>query len=141
MLAGVHVEHDLGLAGHSDGDAPLHALIDAMLGAAGLGDIGEMFPDTDPAWANVASDVMVTEVVGELARMGLIVTNTDMTIITEAPKLTRHKQAMCERVADLLGADTSNVSVKAKTAEGMGSIGAGEGLVALAVVMLEDTTA
>lgn len=141
MLAGVHVEHNLGLAGHSDGDAPLHALIDAMLGAAGLGDIGEMFPDTDPAWANVDSDVMVTEVVGELARMGLLVTNSDMVIITETPKLTRHKQAMRERVADLLGADTSNVSVKAKTAEGMGPIGAGEGLVAMAVVMLEDTTA
>ncbi len=141
MLAGVHVEHDLGLAGHSDGDAPLHALIDAMLGAAGLDDIGEMFPDTDPAWANADSDVMVTEVVSELARLGLIVINSDLTIITEAPKLTAHKQAMRERVADLLGTDTSNVSVKAKTAEGLGPIGAGEGLVALAVVMLEDTTA
>jgi len=141
MLAGVHVEHDLGLAGHSDGDAPLHALIDAMLGAAGLDDIGEMFPDTDPAWADADSDVMVTEVVSELARLGLIVINSDVTIITEAPKLTAHKQAMRERVADLLGTDTSNVSVKAKTAEGMGPIGAGEGLVAFAVVLMEDTTA
>lgn len=141
MLAGVHVEHNLGLAGHSDGDAPLHALIDAMLGAAGLDDIGDMFPDTDPAWDNVDSDVMVTEVVSELARMGLIVINSDVTIITEAPKLTAHKQAMRERVADLLGTDTTNVSVKAKTAEGMGPIGTGEGLVALAVVLLEDTAA
>jgi len=141
MLAGIHVEHDLGLAGHSDGDAPLHALIDAMLGAAGLDDIGEMFPDTDPAWANVDSDVMVTEVVSELARLGLIVINSDVTIITEAPKLTAHKQAMRERVADLLGTDTTNVSVKAKTAEGMGPIGAGEGLVAFVVVLLEDTAA
>ena len=141
MLAGVHVEHNLGLAGHSDGDAPLHALIDAMLGAAGLDDIGYMFPDTDPAWDNVDSDVMGTEVVSELARMGLLVINSDVTIITEAPKLTAHKQAMRERVADLLGTDTTNVSVKAKTAEGMGPIGTGEGLVALAVVLLEDTAA
>ena len=141
MLAGVRVEHDRGLAGHSDGDAALHALIDAILGAAGLGDIGEMFPDTDPAWAGVDSGTMLTEVVSDLARMGLVVANCDLTVIAEAPKLSRYKHAMQERVADLLGADTSVVSVKAKTAEGMGPIGAGEGLAAFAVVMIEDTTA
>jgi len=138
MLAGVQIEHDRGLAGHSDGDAALHALIDAMLGAAALGDIGEMFPDTDARWKDADSGKLVVEVIGHLAGMGWEVVNCDLTIVTETPRLEPHKAAMRERVADLLGADPISVGLKAKTAEGMGLIGAGEGLAAFAVVLIEE---
>ena len=138
MLGGVRIKHDLGLAGHSDADAVLHAVIDAMLGAAGLGDIGEFFPDTDKKWKDAGSTKMLVEVLGELAQMGMAVVNCDVTIVTEAPKLSAYKMPMRERLADLLGLDISVVAVKAKTAEGMGPIGAGEGLVAFAVVMVEE---
>ena len=139
MLAGVRVEHDRGLAGHSDGDAALHALIDAMLGAAAMGDIGEIFPDTDPRWADANSGEMLMQVVNQLAEMGWGLVNCDLTIVAEEPRLGEYKDAMRERVADLLGADSVSVAIKAKTAEGMGLIGAGEGLAAFAVVMIEDT--
>ena len=138
MLAGVRVACDRGLAGHSDGDAVLHALIDAMLGASALGDIGELFPDTDAKWAGADSGLMVTEVVDHISSMGWAVANCDVTVITEAPRLAEHKQAMRERIADLLGIDETVVGVKAKTAEGMGLVGAGEGLAAFAVVLLEE---
>ncbi|GAG48748.1 unnamed protein product, partial [marine sediment metagenome] len=117
MLAGVHVDYDRGLAGHSDGDAALHALIDAMLGAASLGDIGEMFPDTDPKWAGADSGKLTTEAVGQLAVMGWELVNCDIVIVTESPKLGPYKEAMRERVADLLGVDAVSVGLKAKTAE------------------------
>ncbi len=138
MLGGVRIEHDRGLAGHSDADAALHAVIDAMLGAAGLGDIGEFFPDTAKKNKNADSGVMLVDVLGEIAQMGMEVVNCDVTIVAEAPKLTKYKMPMRERIADLLGLDISVVSVKAKTAEGMGLIGAGEGLAAFAVVLLEE---
>ncbi len=138
MLGGVHIKHDRGLAGHSDADAVLHAVIDAMLGASGLGDIGEFFPDTDEKNKNANSGVMLVDVLGELAQMGMEVVNCDVTIVAEAPKLTKYKIPMRERIAELLGLDISVVSVKAKTAEGMGLIGAGEGLAAFAVVLLEE---
>ena len=139
MLGGVRIKHNLGLAGHSDGDAVLHAVIDAMLGAAGLGDIGEHFPDTDEKWKDADSAKTLIEAVGELAGMGMAVTNCDVTIVTEMPKLSAYKIPMRERIADLLGLDISVVSVKAKTAEGMGPIGSSEGLAAFAVVMVEET--
>jgi len=139
MLCGVRIADERGLAGHSDGDAALHALIDAMLGAAGLGDIGEHFPDTDAQWKDIDSGALLGEVMVLLAEMGWNIANCDVTIVTEAPKLAPHREAMRSRVADLLGLDPSFVSVKAKTAEGMGLIGAGEGLAAFAVVLLEET--
>lgn len=138
VLAGVKVPHDKGLAGHSDGDAALHALMDAMLGAAGLGDIGEHFPDTDERFKNADSANLCTEVVGLMAQMGWAAVNADITIVTEQPKLTAFKQAMRERVGDLLGLDSVAVSVKAKTNEGMDAVGAGTGLAAYAVVLLEE---
>ncbi len=138
MLGGVRIKHDLGLAGHSDADAVMHAVIDAMLGAAGLSDIGEFFPDTNKKWKNADSAKMLVEAVGELAGIGMAVTNCDVTIVTEAPKLSKYKIPMRERIADLLGLDISVVAIKAKTAEGMGPIGAGEGLAAFAVVMVEE---
>jgi 2-C-methyl-D-erythritol 2,4-cyclodiphosphate synthase len=138
MLAGVRVEHDRGLAGHSDGDAPIHAVIDAMLGAAGLGDIGDHFPDTDPKWKNADGAAMLLEILAILSQMGWLMVNCDVIIVTEAPLLTPYKPVMRERLADLLGMDVTQVSVKAKTNEGMGAIGAGEGLAAFAVVMLSE---
>ena len=137
-LCGVEVEHDRGLAGHSDGDAPLHALIDAMFGPAGVGDIGEQFPDTDEKWKNVRSTVLLSEALNLVLQMGWAPINCDLTIIAEAPKLTPHKQRMRERIADLLGLDFTAVGIKAKTAEGMGLIGTGEALAAFAVVLMEE---
>jgi 2-C-methyl-D-erythritol 2,4-cyclodiphosphate synthase len=136
-LCGVPVEHPQGLQGHSDGDAALHALMDAMFGAAGLGDIGEHFPDTDPKWKDADSVVLLGEAVGLLVQMGWSVINCDITIICQAPKLSPHKMAMREKIADQLGLDPMAVGVKAKTAEGMGFCGTGEGLAAYAVVLLE----
>ena len=140
VLAGVKIEHDKGLLGHSDGDAALHALMDAMFGAAGLGDIGEQFPDTDPKWKDADSAALLAEAFGTLAQMGWGIVNVDLTIITEQPRLTKFKPAMRERVADLLGLDISAVAIKAKSAEGMGPVGAGEGLEVHAVVLLEEAS-
>jgi len=138
MLAGVRVPSEKGLAGHSDGDAALHALIDALFAAAGLADIGDHFPPTDPRWKDIRSSELVTDAFAEVTEMGWSVVNCDVTIVTEKPRLTEHKAIMRERIADLLGLETSAVAVKAKTAEGMGPIGAGEGLAAFAVVLLEE---
>ncbi len=139
MLGGVRIEYDRGLAGHSDGDAVLHAVIDAMFGASGHGDIGDNFPDTDERWKNADSAAILTEAVGILGEMGFAVTNCDVTVVAEKPRLAEYKPQMRDRIAILLGLDTLDVSVKAKTAEGMGPIGAGEGLAAFAVVMVEET--
>jgi len=137
-LCGITVEHDRGLGGHSDGDAPMHAVIDAMLGAAGVGDIGELFPDTDDRWKGADGTTLLFEAMNVVLTAGWAPVNCDVTIITELPRLEKDKQAMRERIADLLGLDGSSVSVKAKTADGMGPIGAGEGLAAFAVVLMEE---
>lgn len=137
MLGGVRIEHASGLAGHSDADAVLHAVTDAILGAIGAGDIGEHFPDTDPQWRGADSAIFVRRAM-ELARQaGLRVANCDVTVLCEAPKLTPHKAAMRQRIAELLGVGPDRVGVKAKTNEGMGWVGQGEGLAALAVVLLQ----
>ncbi len=137
-LCGVKVPFGKGLDGHSDADAPIHALIDAMLGASGLGDIGEVFPDTDPKWKDADSTALLAEAMGMLLQVGWMVGNCDITIICEKPKLGPHKLAMREKIADVLGLDMSAVSVKAKTAEGMGFCGNGEGVAAYAVVILDE---
>ena len=139
VLCGVKIPHEKGLAGHSDGDAVLHAVIDALFGAAGLPDIGEQFPNTDPKWKGADSGALLTEAIAALAQMGWGVVNCDVTVIAEEPKLLPHKSAMKERLADLLGLDPVAVSIKAKTNEGMGAIGRGEGLAAYAVIMLEES--
>ena len=137
VLAGVKIEHDKGLLGHSDGDAALHALIDALLGAAGLGDIGEHFPDADPRYKDADSALLLTETMSLISQAGWGVVNCDLTVITQAPKMSPHKPALRERIADLVGVDAAQVSVKAKSNEGMGWIGRGEGLAVVAVVMVE----
>ena len=137
VLGGVRVEHPAGLAGHSDADAVLHAVTDAILGAAGAGDIGEHFPDADPRWRNVDSAVFVLHAVALARKAGLRAANCDVTILCEAPRLSSYKAAMRAHLAELLGVGRAQVGVKAKTNEGMGWIGRGEGMAAYAVVLLE----
>ena len=137
LLGGVKIPHDKGLAGHSDGDAALHALIDALLGAAGLGDIGEHFPDADPRYKDADSALLLAETMSLISQAGWGVVNCDLTVITQAPKMSPHKPALRERIADLVGVDAAQVSVKAKSNEGMGWIGRGEGLAVVAVVLVE----
>ena len=136
MLGGVKIPHDSGLAGHSDADAVLHAVMDAILGAAAMGDIGEHFSDKDPQWKDADSAKLVEHVMAMLAGRGLRVTNCDVTVISEQPKLTPHKAVVQARIAELLNVPHDAVSVKAKTNEGMGWIGRSEGLAVIAVVML-----
>ena len=137
VLGGIRIEHDRGLTGHSDADAVLHAITDAILGALGAGDIGEAFPDTDARWRSADSAVFVQHARALAERAKMRIANCDVTIITEEPKLKAHKPAMKRRVAELLGIAEERVSIKAKTNEGMGWIGKGDGLAAIAVVLLE----
>jgi 2-C-methyl-D-erythritol 2,4-cyclodiphosphate synthase len=134
VLGGVTVEGAPGLAGHSDADALAHAVADAVLGAAGLGDLGDHFPDTDPRWAGADSLALLAEVVQRAAAAGWRVANVDATVVAEAPKLGPRRSEMAERLAAVVGAP---VSVKATTNEGLGPIGRGEGIACLAVVLLE----
>ena len=134
ILGGVHVEHDRGLAAHSDGDVLTHAIMDALIGAAGLGDIGEHFPDTDPAWADADSIALLRDVVALLGPREILY--VDSTVVLERPKLGPLKRAMRETLAGALGVQPDRVNVKASTAEGMGFAGREEGVAALAVVTL-----
>jgi 2-C-methyl-D-erythritol 4-phosphate cytidylyltransferase / 2-C-methyl-D-erythritol 2,4-cyclodiphosphate synthase len=137
VLGGVRIEHGQGLAGHSDADAVLHAVTDAILGAIGAGDIGEHFPDGDARWKGASSGAFVARAMDLARRAGLRVANCDVTVLCEAPKLGPHKAAMKAKIAELLGVPAERVGVKAKTNEGMGWIGRSEGLGAMAVVLLE----
>lgn len=137
MLGGVRVPHARGVLAHSDGDVLLHALCDALLGAAGLGDIGEHFKDTDPQWRGADSALFVTRVCAMLRERGLTVLNADLTLIAGAPKLAPHRAAMRTRIAALLGVAPACVNLKATTTEGLGFLGRAEGIAAQAVVLLE----
>lgn len=139
VLGGVHIDHPEGLAGHSDADAACHAVIDALLGAAALGDIGEHFPPSDGQWKDADSAGLLAVCLQRVGQAGWQVGNCDLTVIAERPRLGAYKPAMRRRLAELLGVDPSAVSVKAKTNEQMGFIGRGEGLAALAAVTLEPT--
>ncbi len=133
ILGGVSIPYDKHLHGHSDGDAVCHAVTDAILGAAGAGDIGEMFSDKDPANAGRDSIQMLSAAVKRVEAKGFKVGQVDITVIAEAPKIGPHRTAMCERLAGALGVAVSAVSVKGKTNEGMGWIGRGEGIACIAV--------
>jgi 2-C-methyl-D-erythritol 2,4-cyclodiphosphate synthase len=135
-LGGVRLDHPKGALGHSDADVLLHAISDALLGAAGLGDIGQHFPDTDPQWRGADSSRFVTAVVGMLAARGLVVGNADMTLLAQAPRIGAHREAICMHVAALLGVERDCVNLKATTTEYLGFIGRSEGLGALATVLL-----
>jgi len=138
-LGGVEIPHDCGLLGHSDADAVLHAVTDAILGAAGHDDIGELFPDTDPQYRGADSSAFVARALSIASEEGLGVVNCDVTILAQAPKLGARKQQMKARLAELLAIPPGRVSVKAKTNEFLGLIGQGEGIAVIAAVMLSDT--
>jgi len=133
VLGGVTVPGAPGLAGHSDADALSHALADALLGAAGLGDIGRHFPDDDPAWAGADSTALLASVVTRVAEAGWRAVNADCTVVAERPRLAGHAPAMAQRLSDVVGAP---VSVKATGPEGLGALGRGEGIAAVAVVLM-----
>jgi 2-C-methyl-D-erythritol 2,4-cyclodiphosphate synthase len=137
LLCGVRFDHPLGLLGHSDADAPTHALMDALLGAAALGDIGHLFPDTDPEWEGADSLRLLEAVVALLRRRGWRVVNADVTILAEAPKIAPRAQEMRERLAAPLGVPVDAVSVKATTMEKLGPVGAREAIAAQAVALIE----
>jgi len=136
MLCGVYVPYPAGLAGHSDGDVGLHAVIDALLGAGGMGDIGTLFPDTDPALKDVDSKELLFVVKERLEEKKWEVINVDLIIYTEEPKLGPFKGQMKRCIAGLLGIDFAAVNVKAKTNEGLGEIGAGQAMAATATALL-----
>jgi 2-C-methyl-D-erythritol 2,4-cyclodiphosphate synthase len=136
ILGGVEVPHEQGLAGHSDADVLTHAVIDALLGAAGLGDIGEHFPDTDPTWAGADSVGLLRTVVGELGEHGWEIGNVDATVVLERPKLAAHRAAIRASLAGALGLGEDAVNVKATTGERIGFVGRGEGAAALAVATI-----
>ncbi len=136
ILGGVHIPYDKGLLGHSDADALLHAITDALLGAAGLGDIGRHFPDTDARFKGADSVQLLVEAAARVAAQGWRIGNIDATIVAQAPKLAPHIPAMQARIAQALGLDATQVNVKAKTAEKMGPVGEGKAMEARAVALL-----
>jgi 2-C-methyl-D-erythritol 2,4-cyclodiphosphate synthase len=136
VLGGVEIPFEKGLLGHSDSDVLTHAICDALLGAAALGDIGTHFPDSDPRWAGASSLDFLARAVELIAGRGYRIANIDATVLAERPKLRPHVQAMRERLASVLRIDVDRVSVKAKTNEGLGSVGRGEAMAAQAVALL-----
>lgn len=136
VVGGVEIEHEHGLDGHSDADVLSHAVIDALLGAAGLGDIGEHFPDTDERWRDADSIALLAHVVSLIRDTGLEIVNVDCTLVMERPKLGAHKVAIRDSLAATLGLEARRVNVKASTGEGIGFVGRGEGVAALAVAGL-----
>ena len=136
VLGGVQIPHTHGLLGHSDADVLLHAITDALLGAAGLGDIGKHFPDTDPAFKGADSWVLLQRAGQAVAQAGFSIGNIDSTVIAQAPKLAPHIGAMCQRIAAALQLDVTQVNVKAKTAEKMGPVGQGQSMEARAIALI-----
>ena len=136
ILGGVSFDHHLGLSGHSDADVVLHALGDAILGAASLGDIGELFPDTDDKWKGISSQILLDKIIELVNAKGLHVNNVDIIYIAQEPKISKKKKEMEQRIAEILKVDMKRVNVKATTTEGLGSIGRSEGAAAQAIATL-----
>jgi 2-C-methyl-D-erythritol 2,4-cyclodiphosphate synthase len=141
ILGGVEIPGELGLEGHSDADVLTHAVIDALLGAAGLGDIGEHFPDTDERWRDADSLELLASVVGMVGAAALRIVNIDCTVMMERPKLGAHREEIRSLLARVLGLDVNRMNVKATTGEGIGFVGRGEGVAALAIASLEEVPA
>jgi len=135
-LAGTEIPHASGLIGHSDGDAIAHAVTDAILGAAALGDIGGLFPDTDPAWRGADSLAMLGAALDRVRAAGFVVANVDVTVVAERPRLGPYVPAMRDRLARVLNVPVDGVSIKGKTNEGMDAVGRGEGLQVFAIALL-----
>ena len=140
ILGGIRIDHAKGLVGHSDADAVLHAVTDALLGAAGLGDIGDLYPDTDPRWKDADSRLFLAETLDRLSRLGWRTVNLDVTIFAQEPKLGPVKAAIKAKLAELIGIAADCVNVKAKTGESVGHIGRGEAIGCHAVVLIEELT-
>lgn len=138
ILGGEEIEHPVGLLGHSDADVLTHALIDALLGAAGLGDIGMHFPDTDPAYRDASSIEMLKTIVDDVRALGFRVANVDITLFAQTPRIARFRAAIVGNLAEAMNIEPERISVKATTTEGMGFIGRSEGMAAAAVVLLEN---
>ncbi|MFA4044526.1 MAG: hypothetical protein HZRFUVUK_001318 [Candidatus Fervidibacterota bacterium] len=136
FLCGVLIPHEKGLAGHSDGDVALHAVCDAILGAACLGDIGELFPSDDPRYEGISSAVLLEHVVNLARKAGYEILQVDVVIVANAPRLSPHREAMRQRLSSIAGLPMDSVSVKAKTTNGLGFVGREEGIEAFAVVLL-----
>jgi 2-C-methyl-D-erythritol 2,4-cyclodiphosphate synthase len=136
IIGGVHIDYPRGLLGHSDADVLLHAITDAILGAAGLGDIGQLFPDSDPALSGADSSILLQEAMRLAGERGYRIGNIDATIIAQEPKLARHLPAMIAKIAQALSCEAGQVNLKAKTNEGLGYLGRAEGIEAQAVVLL-----
>ena len=141
MLGGVRVPHDRGVVAHSDGDVLLHALVDAMLGAAALGDIGQHFPDSDPQWRGADSTRFLTAALQMLTRRGQRVVNVDLTLLAQAPRIAVWRDQIRSNIANILGLAETAVNLKATTTEHLGFIGRSEGLAAMATVLIDDDTA
>ena len=139
ILGGVNIPWKLGLLGHSDADVLTHAIMDAILGAAAMGDIGMLFPDNDPTYKGADSLALLTEVMRRVREAGFEVVNVDATVLAQAPKLSPHKQKMRENIADAAGLDVSQVSVKATTEVGLGWTGSSEGMAVQALALLTKT--
>ncbi|MGC8602704.1 MAG: 2-C-methyl-D-erythritol 2,4-cyclodiphosphate synthase [Desulfomonilaceae bacterium] len=137
VLGGVEIDYPLGLEGHSDADVIVHAMIDALLGAGGLGDLGMRFPDTDPKYKGISSLALLTDVVIEISSLGFTISNMDATLFAEKPKIGPYREQMSKKIAAVMGVKRDQVNIKATTTEGLGFIGRCEGLAASAVVLLE----
>jgi len=136
ILGGVSFDHHLGLSGHSDADVVLHAVGDAILGAASLGDIGELFPDTDDKWKGISSQILLNKIIELVNEKGLLVNNVDIIYIAQEPKISKKKKEMEQRISEILKVDVERVNVKATTTEGLGAIGRTEGAASQAIATL-----
>lgn len=138
LLGGVRIPHSKGLLGHSDADVLLHAVCDALLGAVGAGDIGTLFPDTDPRWKGIPSRIFVEKALELMGKRCLKIANVDLVVIAEAPRISPHRQAIQRAVAQVLRVGADQVNLKARTMEGLGPIGSKRAIAATAVVLLEE---
>jgi 2-C-methyl-D-erythritol 2,4-cyclodiphosphate synthase len=136
ILGGVEIDHDRGPLAHSDGDVLLHALVDAMLGAAALGDIGQLFPDTDPAYKDADSRIFVEKALRLVNEEGYSVVSVDSVVLADAPRIGPEREKICQSISDMLSLESGFVSVKGKTLEGLGTIGSGEAIAAEVIVTL-----
>jgi 2-C-methyl-D-erythritol 2,4-cyclodiphosphate synthase len=141
VLGGIEISFDRGLSGHSDGDALLHAVADAILGAIGAGDLGRHFPSSDERWRGMASGEILRQVVDMMAEAGFSIGNVDATIVAEVPRLAPYQKAMHENLAGLLGVPPTLVNLKLTSTDQLGAIGRGEGIAGMAVVLLEEASA
>jgi 2-C-methyl-D-erythritol 2,4-cyclodiphosphate synthase len=138
VLGGIEIPFERGLEGHSDGDALLHAVTDAILGAIGAGDLGQHFPSSDERWRGAASGVLLEQVVSMMIEAGFTIGNVDATIVAQAPRLAPHQKAIRENLAGLLGVSPSRVNLKITSTDALGAMGRGEGIAGMAVVLLDE---